>query len=58
MNKANPDALLELAERERQLRESIIHGLRMQGWSRMDAEDEALTRIEKFRAREVLNDQG
>lgn len=31
------------------LRESIIHGLRMSGWSRMDAEDEADERIRRVR---------
>lgn len=33
------------------LRESMIHGLRSQGWSRIDAETEADDRIETIRAR-------
>lgn len=32
------------------LRESIIHGLRSQGWSRIEAENEADDRIERIRA--------
>lgn len=31
------------------LREQIIHDLRMQGWSRIDAETEAEDRIERLR---------
>lgn len=31
------------------LRESIVHGLRSQGWSRIDAENEADERIERMR---------
>lgn len=33
------------------LREGIIHNLRTNGWSRVDAEDEADQRIELIRAR-------
>ena len=36
---------------ERELYESIVHGLRSQGWSRIDAEGEALERIERNRQR-------
>jgi hypothetical protein len=32
------------------LMESIVHGLRMRGWSRIEAEGEALERIERMRA--------
>ena len=42
--------LLKLAE----LRESIIHGLRMQGWSRIEAENEADERIDLHRRRAAL----
>lgn len=38
------------AVREQELYDSIVHGLRSQGWSRIDAEGEALDRIEKMRA--------
>jgi len=31
------------------LRESIIHGLRMKGWSRIDAENEAEDRSDRTR---------
>jgi hypothetical protein len=34
--------------------ESVVHGLRMRGWSRIDAEGEALDRIERSRARAAL----
>lgn len=33
------------------LRDSIIHGLRSQGWSKIEAENEALDRIERMRQR-------
>lgn len=36
---------------DQELYDSIVHGLRSQGWSRMDAEDEALDRIERIRQR-------
>jgi hypothetical protein len=36
---------------EQALYDSIVHGLRSQGWSRMDAEGEALARIERQRQR-------
>lgn len=29
--------------------DACVHGLRSQGWSKMEAEDEALNRIEKQR---------
>lgn len=35
---------------EADLYESIVHGLRSQGWSRIDAESEALDRIAALRA--------
>lgn len=35
------------------LRESIVHGLRMRGWSRIEAESEALDRIERRRVRTI-----
>lgn len=35
--------------REATLRESIKHGLRSRGWSRIDAENEADDRIERLR---------
>lgn len=40
------------------LRASIIHGLRSQGWSRIDAETEADDRIERYRQAEksVIHD--
>ena len=43
-------ALAEQRQKEQALRESIIHGLRNQGWSRIDAENEADDRIEALRA--------
>jgi len=36
------------------LYESIVHGLRSKGWTRQDAEDEALERIERNRCKTVL----
>lgn len=35
------------------LYDSIVHGLRSRGWSREDAEDEALTRIERARHQDL-----
>jgi hypothetical protein len=32
------------------LRQSIVHGLRMHGWDRVDAECEALARLERIAA--------
>jgi hypothetical protein len=40
------------------LRESIVHGLRSQGWDRIDAENEADDRIERMRQREVKKGEG
>lgn len=37
--------------KEATLRDSIIHGLRMKGWSRIEAENEAFDRIERLRAK-------
>lgn len=34
---------------EQRLYESIVHGLRSAGWSRVDADGEALERIERAR---------
>lgn len=34
---------------EQKLYDSMVHGLRQQGWSRMEAEGEALDRIVKMR---------
>lgn len=34
---------------ERRLYDSIVHGLRMRGWSRIEAEGEALARIDRMR---------
>lgn len=42
-------ALPEQRQKEQALRESIIHGPRNQGWSRIDAENEADDRIEALR---------
>ena len=38
-------------EEERKLFDSIVHGLRNQGWSRIEAENEAIDRIERMRAK-------
>lgn len=35
---------------ERDLYESTVHGLRMLGWSKFEAESEALERLERARA--------
>ena len=39
----------EIPAYERKLFADIVHGLRTQGWSRLEAEGEALDRIEKRR---------
>ena len=49
----NRNALVELAERE--MFDSIVHGLRSRGWSRMDAEAEAIERIVRARSQEPSN---
>lgn len=36
---------------EKALYDSVVDGLRRKGWSRIDAEDEALNRIHKRRMR-------
>jgi hypothetical protein len=36
---------------EQRFYDSVVDGLRRQGWSRIDAEGEALDRIEKMRER-------
>lgn len=38
-----------MTDAERSLYNSIVHGLRSKGWSRMDAEGEALDRIDRAR---------
>lgn len=43
--------------KERQLFENIVHGLRSRGWSRIDAENEALDRIQKSRDRAAGDSQ-
>ncbi len=40
-----------IAANEKRLWESIVHGLRSQGWSRIEAENEADDRIETYRER-------
>jgi len=49
LTSAAPDPCPECAalRRKRDLRDSIVHGLRSQGWSRADAEDEADRRVYK-----------
>lgn len=44
------EELIALAD-EQQFYESVVHGLRSRGWSRVDAEGEALERVERIRAR-------
>jgi hypothetical protein len=39
-----------MVDDERELFESVVHELRSRGWSRVEAEGEALERIEKRRA--------
>lgn len=41
-------------EGERRLYDSIVHGLRSRGWSRIEAEGAALTRIERSRQAKSL----
>jgi hypothetical protein len=36
-----------------ELRDSIVHGLRMQGWAKIEAENEADARIERLRDKEM-----
>jgi hypothetical protein len=38
-----------MSPEETKLFDSIVHGLRSRGWSRFEAEGEALDRIEKHR---------
>jgi len=40
-----------MTDREKELFDSIVHGLRSKGWSKVDAEDEALSKIERLRQR-------
>jgi hypothetical protein len=40
-----------MTQEDRAIFDSIVHGLRSRGWSRIDAEDEALERIERKRAK-------
>ena len=39
---------------ERDFFDSVVHGLRSQGWSRDDAEDEALAKLERWRQKRLL----
>jgi hypothetical protein len=39
-----------MTDDERRMFAQIVHALRMKGWSRLDAEGEALNRIERRRA--------
>lgn len=39
-----------LPEDEQKLFDGVVHSLRSRGWSRMDAEDVALERVEQRRA--------
>lgn len=39
-------------EEEKRLYDSTVHGLRSRGWSRIEAESEALDRQERRRAKE------
>ena len=38
-----------MTENEQKFFDSVVHGLRSQGWSKSDAEDEALAKIERIR---------
>lgn len=38
---------------EQRFFDSVVHGLRSRGWSRIDAESEALDRLEKQRQRRI-----
>lgn len=38
-----------LPENEQRFYDSVVHSLRMKGWSRIDAEDEAMGRLEALR---------
>jgi hypothetical protein len=42
-----------MSPEEQKLYDSIVHGLRSQGWSRIEAEGEALDRIERQRQKFV-----
>jgi len=41
----------DMKEKEKSLYDSMVHGLRSQGWSKSDAEAEALARIDAKRHR-------
>jgi hypothetical protein len=45
-----------LPDSERRIYDGVVHQLRSRGWSRIDAEGEALDRIERMRAR-TANEQ-
>jgi hypothetical protein len=45
-----------LHDRLDELRESIVHGLRSRGWSRIDAENEADNKIENLRQKGKADD--
>lgn len=42
-----------LPDNEQSFYDSVVDGLRRQGWSRIDAEDEALERLDRLRARRL-----
>jgi|TARA_Y100000310_G_C20623156_1_gene784413 hypothetical protein len=44
-----------LPDNEQSFYDSVVDGLRRQGWSRIDAEDEALERLERHRANSATN---
>lgn len=43
-----------MSEEEQKLYDATVHGLRSRGWPRIDAESEALDRIELRRQRKAL----
>lgn len=53
----NPHHVMLLAGDERRFYDSVVHGLRSRGWSRLEAEGEALDRLEALRARAAHNDR-
>ena len=47
-----------MSDEEQRLYDSMVHGLRVQGWSRIEAESEALDRIERRRMKDANPPQG
>lgn len=43
-----------MSEEDRAFYDSVVHGLRSAGWTRSEAEAEALERVERRRAREAI----